>query len=181
MAMSTLNLKRFPLTFALLACIGSGQAAEPGKAAPNCQLGTLAAGPGKTLADYRGQVLYVDFWASWCGPCAQSFPHLNRLHQDLKAQGLQVVAVNMDENPADAKAFLARHPAEFEVLSDAGGQCATEFGVKAMPSSYLIDRQGVIRQVHLGFRPGEAQQFRAQVEQLIHGAVHASAAGLGAE
>jgi peroxiredoxin len=141
---------------------------EPGRTAPHCELTPIEGGPSHDLLQqYRGQVVYVDFWASWCGPCAQSFPFMNDLAHDLRSRGLNVVGINLDENPEDAKAFLDRHPAHFTVVADASGQCPQDFGVKAMPSSYLIDRQGVVRHIHLGFRPGEAEQFRAQVEQLL--------------
>jgi peroxiredoxin len=85
----------------------------------------------------------------------------------LQAKGLEIVGVNLDEEPAEAKAFLEKTPAKFAVMADASGQCPQEFGVKAMPSSYLIDRKGVIRHVHLGFKPSEASQLREQVNSLL--------------
>jgi thiol-disulfide isomerase/thioredoxin len=121
----------------------------------------------KDLAQYKGKVVYVDFWASWCGPCAQSFPFMNKMQGDLQAKGLEIVGVNLDEEPTEAKAFLEKTPAKFAVMADASGQCPQEFGVKAMPSSYLIDRKGVIRHVHLGFKPSEASQLREQVNSLL--------------
>lgn len=140
---------------------------QPGRAAPNCKVSPIGGGPSHDLRQYRGKVVYVDFWASWCGPCAQSFPFMNGLSRDLRSKGLSVVGINLDESPDEAKAFLARHRADFTVVADASGQCPQDFGVQAMPSSYLIDRDGVVRHVHLGFRPGEAEKFRAQVEQLL--------------
>jgi peroxiredoxin len=150
-----------------LAFDASAHEFKAGQTAPNCELAPIGGGQSHDLRQYRGKVVYVDFWASWCGPCAQSFPFMNSLDRDLRNKGLHVLGINLDENPEDAKAFLARHPAHFTVAADASGQCPQDFGVQAMPSSYLIDRQGVIRHVHLGFRPGEAEQFRAQVEQLL--------------
>lgn len=140
---------------------------EAGNPVPNCRLAPLGVEQEQELRQYQGKVLYVDFWASWCGPCAQSFPFMNDLAGDLQRDGLQIVAVNLDANREDAQAFLAQRPAHFTVLADAGGQCAQEFGVQAMPSSYLVDRQGVVRHVHKGFRPGEAQEFRVLVEELL--------------
>ena len=142
---------------------------KPGQPAPHCTLAPLGGGSGKDLQHYKGKVVYVDFWASWCGPCAQSFPFMNALHSDLRAKGLEVVGINLDENVEDAKAFLARIPAKFPIVADASGQCPQAFGVKAMPSSYLIDREGKIRYIHLGFKPGEAEAFRKQVESLLSG------------
>jgi thiol-disulfide isomerase/thioredoxin len=161
--------KRFLIGAALAIAFGAqAHEIEPGKAVPNCKLAPLGNGPGQDLGQYKGKVLYVDFWASWCGPCAQSFPFMNKLDKELRNRGLQVVGINLDEDPEDAKAFLDRHPAGFVNLTDAsGGQCPQEFGVMGMPSSFLVDRNGVIRHVHVGFRPGEAEKFRALVEQLL--------------
>ncbi|HLF97203.1 MAG TPA: TlpA disulfide reductase family protein [Methylococcaceae bacterium] len=150
-----------------LAFHSSVQGIETGRSVPNCRLAPLGAEQEQELHQYLGKVLYVDFWASWCGPCAQSFPFMNDLAGDLQSGGLQILAVNLDENREDAQAFLAQRPANFTILADAGGKCAQDFGVQAMPSSYLVDRQGVVRHVHMGFRSGEAQEFRALVEELL--------------
>jgi len=119
------------------------------------------------LKQFSGKVIYLDFWASWCGPCIKSFPYMNFLHRSFENQGLNVVAVNMDENIDDASEFLEKIPAEFSILRDAEQQCAKAFDVKAMPSSYLIDRKGVVRHVHLGFREGETEELQALIEQLL--------------
>lgn len=142
-------------------------ASETQRAAPDCILTSLSGEQQHDLKKFRGKVLYVDFWASWCTPCAQSFPFMNALDHDLRDKGLQVVGINLDENTDDAKDFLAKLPASFTLAADSTQQCARDFGVQAMPSSYLIDRNGVIRYEHLGFRPGEAEQFRQLVEQLL--------------
>ncbi|PZN82628.1 MAG: redoxin [Candidatus Methylumidiphilus alinenensis] len=143
-------------------------AVEAGVEVPNCALTAIDnTQQSYGLKQFRGKVLFVDFWSSWCNPCVQSFSLLNEMNRDLKDKGLQVIGINLDEVPEDAKAFLAKHPASFTVVADANQQCAKDFDVKAMPSSYLIDRNGVIRYVHLGFRPGEAKEFRALAEQLL--------------
>lgn len=143
------------------------QAEEVNIPAPNCALTALNDNQNLALQQLKGKVVYVDFWASWCGPCAKSFPFMNKLHGDLQAQGLEVIGVNLDENADDAKKFLENFPASFKVAGDPGEQCAKNFAVKAMPSSYLVDRNGIIRHVHLGFRPGEAEEFRGLVEKLL--------------
>ena len=140
---------------------------KPGDASPNCALAPLGGGAGKSLQQYKGKVVYVDFWASWCGPCAQSFPFMNQLHQELQGKGFEVIGVNLDEEPEEAKGFLAKTPARFTIVADASGQCPEQFGVKAMPSSYLIDREGVVRHIHLGFKNSESGQLRQQVQDLL--------------
>lgn len=142
-------------------------AAELGGKAPDCALTSISDAKHYDLQQFRGKVLYVDFWASWCPPCAESFPFLNELHSDLKDRGLQVIGVNLDQASEDAKVFLGKYPANFTVATDVDEKCAKDYDVKAMPSSYLVDRNGVIRHIHLGFRSGEAKELRTLVEQLL--------------
>jgi peroxiredoxin len=160
----------FRLACAVLLALISTQAVyavEVGTPMPSCTLSKMGETGETDLLGYKGQVVYVDFWASWCGPCAKSFPFMNEMHQQLKAQGLQVVGVNLDENAQDAQDFLAKYPASFSVMADVSKQCAKDFDVKAMPSSYIIDRNGIVHHVHLGFKPGEAAELRALVEKLV--------------
>lgn len=133
--------------------------------APDC---TLKLGDGTSdLRQFRGKVVYVDFWASWCASCLLSFPFLNGLDHDYRNRGLRVVGMDMDEKPEDGQKFLAKHPANFRIALTPNAQCAKDFGVKAMPSSFLVDRNGVIRETHEGFRPDDAQKIRALVDQLL--------------
>ncbi|MFA7329655.1 MAG: TlpA disulfide reductase family protein [Candidatus Delongbacteria bacterium] len=136
-----------------------------GQPAPEIQL------PGLTgelsLAALRGQVVLVDFWASWCAPCAQSFPWLNELQQKYQAQGFRVLAVNVDKQRKKADAFLAQHPARFPVALDPAGTAAGRYELPGMPSSYLVDRAGVLRRLHTGFRPEETQELEAFIRTLL--------------
>ncbi len=152
--------------FALMFMV-KANAAQLGDATPDCSPVALADAQPLPLKKFQGDVVYVDFWASWCGPCAKSFPFLNTLHEQYKAQGLKIVGVNMDENTDDALGFLAKIPAKFVIATDRQAQCAQQFDVKAMPSSYLVDRKGMIRHIHLGFRPDEAGQIKDLVEKLL--------------
>ncbi len=133
----------------------------------SCTLTTLDGKPAHNLQELKGKVVYVDFWASWCPPCVKSFPFLNQLDHDLKAKGLHVIGVNLDEKITDAQEFIAKHPVDFSIVADASKQCAKGFEVMAMPTSYLIDRKGNIRHIHQGFRPGESEELRALVTQLV--------------
>ena len=119
-------------------------AKEKGSAAPNCKLQLLDGKASTSISQLRGKVLYVDFWASWCIPCAVSFPFMNMLDKELSGKGLQVVAINLDEKADDAKKFLTKHPLRFSIAVKANESCAKEFGVQGMPSSFIIDRKGVI-------------------------------------
>lgn len=151
----------------LLALAARAGAVEPGSAAPNCAFAAVADAPRYELHDFRGRVLWVDFWASWCGQCAESFAFLDDLDHEFRAQGLAVLGVNLDEQPADAREFLEKHPVRFAQAFDPGGLCPRQFGVEAMPAAYLVDRRGYVRHVHRGFRPGEADRLRAVVQALI--------------
>jgi peroxiredoxin len=97
----------------------------------------------------------------------QSFPFLSDLERAYGSKGLEVVGVNMDQRPADAARFLDQHPAAFQVALGSNAACARSFGVKAMPSSFVIDRKGVVREIHQGFREGDARRLKGLVEQLL--------------
>lgn len=144
------------------------QSAEVGQQLSACALTKLSnSKQALDLNKFAGKVMYLDFWASWCPPCAKSFPFLNTMHQQYHDKGLQIIAINLDEQAKDADNFLSKYPAEFTLASDLSKQCAEDMGVAAMPSSYLIDRKGVIRHIHLGFRAGETQELRDKVMQLL--------------
>ena len=156
------------LTFAigcslLSALVG---AAEPPKAAPPFALKDNA-GRVHALAEFKGHVVLVDFWASWCAPCKASFPALDSLHQDLHAEGLEVVAINVDEDRKSALGFLAGRSPSMTVLFDPEGRSPQEFGVEGMPSSYLIDREGRVRFRHLGFTAQTKADFRREISMLL--------------
>jgi cytochrome c biogenesis protein CcmG, thiol:disulfide interchange protein DsbE len=115
----------------------------------------------------KGKVVYLDFWASWCAPCRESFPWMNRMQSDLASNGLVIVAVNVDNERAAAEQFLRGHPAQFRIVYDPEGKLPEKFGVRVMPTSFLIDRNGRIQLQHRGFflkdRDALAQQVRALV------------------
>lgn len=149
--------------------IQTAHAVEQGDIIPDCKLNSLSDAKTTSLKQFQGKVLYIDFWASWCGPCAKSFPFLNTLHDGLNGDDFQIIGINLDENTTDAQDFLAKYPASFSVVSDVQEQCAKQFAVQAMPSSYLVDRNGIIRHVHLGFRADEAGELKGLVEKLLAG------------
>jgi len=119
------------------------------------------------LAALRGHVVYLDFWASWCGPCRQSFPWMQTLKNTYEDQGLTIVAVNLDADRVDAEKFLKQFKPSFDVHFDPEGKLAELYKVKTMPSSVLIDRHGVTRFTHMGFRPVDGAEYETQVRELL--------------
>jgi cytochrome c biogenesis protein CcmG, thiol:disulfide interchange protein DsbE len=126
-----------------------------------------AAGERVTLQALRGKVVYVDFWASWCGPCRRSFPWMNEMQQKYGARGLVVVGVNVDKKRSDAERFLAQIPANFTIVFDEAGATPAAYGVKGMPSSYLIDARGNVVQVESGFNDDQAVAIEARIRDLV--------------
>jgi cytochrome c biogenesis protein CcmG, thiol:disulfide interchange protein DsbE len=119
------------------------------------------------LTNLGGRVVYLDFWASWCGPCRQSFPWMEILKSTYGAQGLEIVTVNLDRDRADADKFLKQLHPTFDVRFDPKGELAELYKIQGMPSSVLIDRHGVTRFTHVGFRPVDGPLYEAQVRQLL--------------
>lgn len=134
---------------------------EAGSAAPEFNLAG-AQGPIR-LSDYRGKTVYLDFWASWCGPCKQSFPWMNEMQARYGAKGLQVLAINLDAKAEDARSFLASVPAQFTIAYDAAGSSAQQYRIKGMPSSVLIGPDGKVLGVHAGFNQGARAELERQI------------------
>lgn len=158
---------------AAMAALGAFLATAPawplaqGDAAPSCVAPVLDSGKTFDLADYKGQVVYLDFWASWCGPCRESFPFMNELNHELGGKGLRIVAVSVDKSAADARRFLARYPAEFTTVLDVSGACPAAYRIPGMPSSYLIGRDGKVRTMLMGFRDSDKADIRRQLVEVL--------------
>lgn len=136
-------------------------AIESGQVAPDFEL------PGRTgtvrLSDYKGKTVYLDFWASWCGPCKQSFPWMNDLQSRYAAKGLRIVGINVDQKSEDAKTFLKDVPANFDVAFDPAGKNPRAYAIKGMPTSVLIGPDGKVISMHSGFK----DEHRAELEDQI--------------
>lgn len=165
-------MKSIVLVFAALAlavgCMAPPARAAghaPAPAAPAFSLPTTAGSV--ALDSLRGHVALVDFWASWCTPCRQSFPWMADLQRRYAAAGLRIVAVNVDKDRSAAAAFLDHYPAPFTVAFDPAGRTASAFRVKGMPSSFLIDGSGHIVYAHVGFDTKRAAALEAAVRQAV--------------
>lgn len=142
------------------------QALTRGDAAPAFQLATNT-GEQVSLASLQGQLVYLDFWASWCGPCRESFPWLNRLQSRFAGQGLKVVAINVDSDREAAQGFLQRYPAQFTVLYDPSETVSRQYALPGMPVSFLIAPDGRIIGRHVGFRKSDGDKLEAAIAQLL--------------
>ncbi|WP_416396530.1 TlpA family protein disulfide reductase [Allohahella sp. A8] len=135
--------------------------------APDFQLPVLNSDSTQSLSEYRGMIVYVDFWASWCGPCRKSLPQLSKLRNELVEAGdFEVLAINLDAKTEDATRFLSQFPVSYPVLLDPKGKTPEAYGLVGMPTSYLIDQKGNIVSKHEGFRDGDIEKLRKEVETL---------------
>lgn len=124
------------------------------------------------LAKHKGKVIYLDFWASWCGPCRKSFPWMNKIQSTYSTENFTVISVNVDNDKVLAKEFLRTLPASFPVIYDPKGQLAKKYNVKGMPSSYLINSNGELVQQHTGFFSKKIKQYEHEITQLIKNINH---------
>ena len=155
-----------PASVLLLLVPAPARAGRPVETAPAVELQDQA-GRVVRIADLRGRVVLVDFWASWCGPCAASFPMLDDLYRRRHGEGLEVLAVNVDEERAAADRFLAGRSHQMPVFFDPKGVSPEAFHVEGMPSSYLLDRQGRIRFRHVGYRSSVGPVLEREVGELL--------------
>jgi len=120
-----------------------------------------------SLQKYRNQVVFVDFWASWCVPCKYSFPWMNEMQERYGKDGLKVIGINVDKDKAMAQKFLEHVPATFDIAYDPEGEIADLYSLKVMPSSYLIDREGNLVHAHKGFKTSDGSQMEDMIRKLI--------------
>ncbi len=165
-------MKQTLLSLALLAMtLGLAQPAlaltPVGEQAPDFTLSSLDGKETYTLSELRGQVVYLDFWASWCGPCRRSFPEVQALHKEYKGRPFRVLAVSLDRKAADGLKFLEAQQAGFPSVFDEGGKVATRFGVQSIPSAFVIGPDGKVAHSAVGFDPRGVPQLKAKIEGLI--------------
>lgn len=119
------------------------------------------------LSGLKGQVVMVNFWASWCQPCRTEMPLIEELYNKYKKIGFTVLAVNVDEDPANARAMLKEVPVSFPVVLDTKNTSIQEYQVQAMPSTYMVDRKGMIRDVHRGYKAGDEAEYENYIRKLL--------------
>lgn len=159
------SVKTIALLLSAAFSMSSALALEKGAAAPQFDLQGMDGAV--QLAKLSGKVVYVDFWASWCGPCRQSFPWMNEMQAKYGARGLQIVGINVDAKSEDAKTFLATTPAKFTIAFDPKGATPRQYGIKGMPSSVLIGPDGKVLLEHSGFRDADRAELEAKIQSAL--------------
>lgn len=159
-----LNPLVYGLAFLLAVTTAHGEAMnEP---APDFTLKSRQ-GENLRLEDFRGEVVMLNFWASWCGPCRQEMPLMDDIYSKYKDLGFTVLAVNVDENAEDAHRFLAKVPVSYPILYDPESQVSELYSVQAMPTTVMIDRDGNARFLHHGYQAGYEDEYEKQIRQLV--------------
>ena len=159
-------IKKLTLAAMFAAAISTAQAAlKVGDSFPDLAGFKLE---GKLPDSLKGKVVIVDFWASWCQPCKDSFPAMNELQKKYADKGLVIIAVNEDEESSDMKDFLKDNAATFTVVRDAKQKLVGEAGIQTMPSSFVLDATGKVRFAHSGFHGAETRkEYEQQIESLL--------------
>lgn len=168
-----MNIKQKSQMLALLALTAvssSAWAVEEGDTAPIFDLPSIYADhPAISTASLEGKTVYVDFWASWCAPCLTSLPLYNDMYHKYKDQGLEIVAINVDNPIEDGLDFLLDTPLDFLIPADPDGEAAELFEVIGMPTSYLIEPDGTVKLVHMGFRSGDIEMIEEAIQESLGG------------
>ena len=148
--------RSYPLRTMGLVCAVTWLACFPAHASTTLDLGA-----------YKGRVVYLDFWASWCAPCRHSFPWMEQLRDTYGPKGLTIVAVDVDASHADAERFLQQFNPRFKIRFDPSGSLAANYKVEGMPTSFMIDRHGVVRYTQVGFRPRDQAKIEGELRILL--------------
>jgi peroxiredoxin len=140
-----------------------------GAAAPDFELPTLGGGPTLALGDFRGQVVLVNFWATWCKPCEDEIPAMERLYQRLSSEGFELLAVSVDQDEADVVAFRERMAISFPILLDPRQQVSRQYQTTGFPESVLLDREGRVVERYIGPRDWDHRSYVERIRRLLRG------------
>ena len=154
------------LFFLSFAGLNFANAASLKGPAPNFTLKSLT-GKNLKLSEMTGNVVLINFWASWCGPCREEMPLLNDLHKKYEPLGFTVLGVNVEEDAKNARGFLKNFPVDFPILLDNKNQVSKKYNVIAMPTTVVLDRDGNVRYLHKGYKPGDEEKYRKMVKKLV--------------
>ncbi|MGC4028401.1 MAG: TlpA disulfide reductase family protein [Steroidobacteraceae bacterium] len=157
-----------PLRALLVAALLStpALAVAPSGPAPDFRLPSMAGKP-VSLDQYKGQVVMINFWASWCGPCRQEMPLLEQLHKKYKPLGFTMIGVNVEPDSTLAADWLKATPVTFPILFDTQSEVSKLYAVAGMPSTVIVDRKGNLRWLHRGYKPGDENQYLDQIRALV--------------
>lgn len=161
-----MNFGRWFTGLCIVLIAAEGFAVSLREEAPDFTLKSLD-GSNLRLEEYRGQVVLINFWASWCGPCRQEMPVLDRLHHRYEDTGFAVLGVNVEGDPEMAREIVDKTHVTFPILLDDGQKVSELYSLEAMPSTVVIDRDGVIRYIHHGYKPGDEAKYVEVIKELI--------------
>lgn len=162
----TIRFPRLALSLVLMLGLSSVQAESMNVPAPDFTLESRQ-GENLRLQDFRGEVVMLNFWASWCGPCRQEMPLMDELYEQYKDLGFTILAVNVDEDRGEAHRFLDKVPVSYPILYDPESNVSEQYEVQAMPTTVMIDRDGNARFLHRGYQPGYEDDYEEQIRQLV--------------
>ena len=163
------RIRRLPLVSLLAALVAfawPAAATDGSPPAPEFRLANRAGGE-MSLSGLKGQVVMINFWASWCGPCRQEFPALDQIYSKYKPMGFQMIAINVESEKADAERFLGKTPVSFPILFDPDNKVSGNYGVNAMPTTFLVDREGRLRWQHRAYKPGDEAKYIEQIRAML--------------
>ena len=159
-----LGITLLSLAFSLVA---QNSYAEETMLAPDFSLKTIS-GKNIKLSELRGNVVMINFWASWCGPCLQEMPALEQLHQRYKDLGFTLLGVNVEHDIKEAKDYLKKVDISFPILFDVTNQVSNEYEISGMPTTYLVDRDGNLRKLYIGYQPGSSEEvYQQEIKALL--------------
>ncbi len=161
-----MNFSRWVTGLCIVLLAAKASAVGLREEAPDFTLKSLE-GSNLRLEEYRGQVVLINFWASWCGPCRQEMPVLDRLHHRYEDTGFAVLGVNVEGDSDSAREIVDKTNVTFPILLDAGQKVSELYSLEAMPSTVVVDRDGVVRYIHRGYKPGDEAKYVEVVKELI--------------